>query len=296
MNPNESQELAIIQSSVSVMSERFELEQRMAKLFATSGLFTDIKGASQEQAIAQAYVKIALGNSMGFSPAESMQGIDLIQGRPSVGAQLRAARMQRAGYSWSVDQCDAKGCVLTLFRGDKKLGVISYLEDDAKAAGLFGKDNWKKDPASMFFARAITRAQRRFAPGVLSLDVMSTEEAIDHTDYMVVPMAEATAAKTTELAEKLKAKREEPKTPAQEPSKPAEPKVDPDPWSERVLTFKAKLGEPEFLAVLHAAIGSEDVTLVTAQNYKPVWAAMESAVKKEPAAPAVPAPKPGALF
>ena len=31
----------------------------------------------------------------------------------------------------------------------------------------------------MYFARAITRAQRRYAPGVLSLDILSTEEAID---------------------------------------------------------------------------------------------------------------------
>jgi hypothetical protein len=290
MNPNESQELAIIQSSVSVLSERFELEQRMAKLFAASGLFTDIKGASQEQAIAQAYVKIALGNSMGFSPAESMQGIDIIQGKPSVGAQLRAARMQRAGYTWTVDQCDWKGCILTFYKGDKKLGVISYLEEDATKAGLIGKDNWKKDAPSMFFARAITRGQRRFSPGVLSLDVMSTEEAIDHTDYTVVPMAEATHGKTEALADKLKAERDkQPKAdPVNEATKPEPVKgehaksevIDHDSWAGRCLSFKPKLGEAEFLAVLHATIGSEDVSMVTAENYKPVWAAMEKAVKK----------------
>ncbi len=299
MNPNESQELMVVQSSVAAISERFELEQRMAKLFAASGLFSDIKGASQEQAIAQAYVKIALGNSMGFSPAESMQGIDIIQGKPSVGAQLRAARMQRAGYTWTVDQCDWKGCTLTFYKGDKKLGAISYMEEDATKAGLIGKDNWKKDAPSMFFARSITRGQRRFAPGVLSLDVMSTEEAIDHTDYALVPMASATEQKTDALAEKLKAKREESKlAPAPAPvpaAQPApEPVIDPDSWAGRcVSTFKAKLGEPEFLAILHASIGSEDVSKVTTENYKSVWAAMEGACKKT--AEATP-PKPGALF
>ena len=41
---------------VSIQKDRFELEQRMANLFVSSGLFSDIKGHTAEQAIAQAYV------------------------------------------------------------------------------------------------------------------------------------------------------------------------------------------------------------------------------------------------
>jgi hypothetical protein len=183
-------------------AERFAMEQRMARVFVTSGLFGDIKGQSAEQSIAQAYVKIALGNSMGFSPAESMQGIDLIQGRPAISAQLRAARMQRAGFSWAPTATD-KGCWLAMFYQGKPImiprinpqtgeivrasdgsvaleqAIVSYTEIDARAAGLAGKDNYKKDPSSMYFARAVTRAQRRFAPGVLSGDILSREEAFD---------------------------------------------------------------------------------------------------------------------
>lgn len=159
--------------------QKFEMQQRAARLFAASGLFADIKGQNETQAIAQAFVKIALGDSMGFSPAESMQGIDLIQGRPAIGSQLRAARMQRAGYQWAVDQLDEKGCILRIFNGAQLLGVSSFLEADAKAANLLGKDNWKKNPRNMYFARAITNAQRWYAPGVLSGDVLSWEEAAD---------------------------------------------------------------------------------------------------------------------
>lgn len=159
--------------------EKFELQQRVARLFAASGLFSDIKGANETQAIAQAFVKIALGDSMGFSPAESMQGIDLIQGRPAIGSQLRAARMQRAGYQWAVDQLDEKGCVLRIFNGAQLLGTSSFTEVDAKAANLLAKDNWKKNPRNMYFARAITNAQRWYAPGVLSGEILSYEEAVD---------------------------------------------------------------------------------------------------------------------
>lgn len=183
-------------------AERFAMEQRMARVFVESGLFNDVKGSTPQQAIAQAYVKIALGNSMGFSPAESMQGIDLIQGRPAISAQLRAARMQRAGFSWAPTSTD-RGCWLALMQAGRPIMVprvdtstglimrdregsplleqatVSYTEEDAKKAGLLGKDNWKKDPSSMYFARAITRAQRRFAPGVLSGDILTREEAFD---------------------------------------------------------------------------------------------------------------------
>lgn len=166
---------------VSPEVEKFNMQQRAAKLFATSGLFADIKGADQTQMIAQAFVKIALGDSMGFSAAESMAGIDLIQGRPAIGAQLRAARMQRSGFRWRMDQLDDRGCVLTVFHGDAELGKSSFTEADAKAANLLGKDNWKKNPRNMYFARAITNAQRWYAPGVLSGDVLSYEEAQDLT-------------------------------------------------------------------------------------------------------------------
>lgn len=178
-------EVAVQQSAPQVVQvhspemQKFEMQQRAAKLFAASGLFSDIKGVDQTQAIAQAFVKIALGDSMGFSPAESMQGIDLIQGRPAIGSQLRAARMQRAGYRWRMDQLDEKGCVLTIFQGDMVLGTSSFVEADAKAQNLLGKDNWKKNPRNMYFARAITNAQRWYAPCVLSGEVLSYEEAAD---------------------------------------------------------------------------------------------------------------------
>lgn len=175
--------------------QRFEFHQRASKLFATSGLFSDIKGQTEAQAIAQAYVKISLGESMGFNPAESMTGIDIIVGRVAVGANLRAARMQRAGYSWDMLQLDDKGCRLRLKLNGKYLMcedinqqtgeitdvpvTVSFMLEDAVKANLAGKDNYKKNPRNMFFARAITNAQRWYAPGILGADILSTEEAQD---------------------------------------------------------------------------------------------------------------------
>ena len=210
---------------ISLQTQRFELEQRLANLFVASGLFSDIRGQTIEQSIAQAYVKIAIGHSMGFSPVESMQGIDIIQGRPVVSSQLRAGRMQRAGYSWNIDRLDNTGCELTVKNGTGVLGKASFLEADARAMGLLAKDNWKKDPSSMYFARAITRAQRRYAPGVLSLDIPTPDEAYDFPAESVITLPSqsamiATANKTEELKEKINAagtKKHKEVSPAEQP-------------------------------------------------------------------------------
>ena len=174
--------------------QRFELHQREARLFALSGLFADIKGTSEQQAIAQAFVKIDLGESIGLSSAEAMTGIDIIQGRVAISANIRAARMQRAGYDWDVLQLDNKGCRLQLkFKGQYLLCeeedangvvrrvpvVVSFTEADASLAGLLGKDNYKKHPRNMYFARAITNAQRWYAPGILSANILTSEEVED---------------------------------------------------------------------------------------------------------------------
>lgn len=226
--------------------EDFGHKQRLARLFAVSGCFQDIKTKNipEEQAIAQAFVKIELGESMGFTAAESMQGVHLISGTPAVNAQLRAARMQRAGFSWEIDWFyDDKGfctgCRLWLYRNGKPIlkparneageplvidgkvqmeqVSVAFLRRDAerlmtkiwdqgdgkppRTASVLEKDNWKNTPANMYFARAVTNAQRWYAPGVLSGDIPSTEEAMDFDP----PINRAEAA-TSEQAEALKAR------------------------------------------------------------------------------------------
>jgi hypothetical protein len=199
-----------IESRDKLIVQRAELDykQRLAKLFAKSHCFVDIdkdpegNWLPEEVSIARAVVKIELGASMGFSPAESMTGIDIIKGRVAIGASLRAARMQRAGYFWPQAVMNNKGCWLPLcFEGKPMLQptineegavimgpdglpvmsqiIVSFTKADAELAGLAAKDNYRKDPSSMYFARAVTRAQRRYGPGVLGVDALDTYEAYD---------------------------------------------------------------------------------------------------------------------
>ncbi len=199
----------------------FAFQQRRAKMFAMSGLFA-IKGVTADTAIAIAMVKIELGGSMGFSPAESLQYINVINGVTSIAAAARAARMQLSGYSWDLqwhddDAGECHGCTIWLRRNGKALmyqrrtpegllmwdsegkpvveqAHVSFLRKDAerllttmwddntrtkRRCSVLEKENWKMSPRNMYFARAISNAQRFYAPGCLNPGLLSTEEAMD---------------------------------------------------------------------------------------------------------------------
>ncbi|MDR9392678.1 MAG: hypothetical protein RI554_11705, partial [Trueperaceae bacterium] len=61
---------------------------RLADMFARSGYFTDAKDA------AQIGVKVLAGREMGFGPFASVNGVHVIQGKPTVGSNLMAAAVK----------------------------------------------------------------------------------------------------------------------------------------------------------------------------------------------------------
>jgi len=144
--------------------------QRVAKLLAMSNYF-DAKAAQGDTAIAQLATKILAGREMGYGPFASVQGIHVIQGKPVISANLMAAAVKRSGrYDYRVRKLDNDGCEVEFFQrtGDKweSLGKSAFTRDDAKAAGLLGKDNWSKFARNMFFARALSNGIRWFAADV----------------------------------------------------------------------------------------------------------------------------------
>lgn len=201
------------QQSLQNEADKLEFQQRLAKMFAASGVFEGWEEKKQnlspQQRIAQAMVKIQLGEACGMTPVEAMQSIYLVKGRPTLDAQIRAARMKRAGYDWVFVQLNDKGCTLipchknqpvTTLKNGRQIRCfvdengeparVSFTEADARLAGLLpAKDDssWKKYPVDLFFARAITRMQRRYASEVLNgAQVLDPSE----TDLMVLPEAE----------------------------------------------------------------------------------------------------------
>jgi len=141
--------------------EQFDSISRAAIVLAKSGFFKDV------QSEAQAIVKVMAGAELGLPPFASMSGISIIQGKPVLGANLIATLVKNdPRYDYRPVEHTDTACIIEWKEGGRVVGQSAFTWEEATRAQLTGKDNWKKYPSDMLFARAISRGARRFAPGI----------------------------------------------------------------------------------------------------------------------------------
>jgi hypothetical protein len=144
---------------------RFEEQTAIAKAFKDSGLFPDLKSE------AQAIVKVQAGLELGLEPFAAMQGIDIVQGKPRMNASLQAGLIKKSGrYNYKVLEHSEQVCKLEFYEkwGDswQSIGTSEFSMKEAQQAGLAAKDNWKKHPKNMLFARALSNGAKWYCADV----------------------------------------------------------------------------------------------------------------------------------
>lgn len=152
--------------------------------------------AGAKQAIPSAYqqnpgaVVLALGfaESRGLDILTVVGSVAFVGGKPIIDATLQRALAKRAGYVVRITRADDQAATVEIHEGGQKLGEATYTIGHAQAAGLAGKDNWRKNTEDMLVARATTRAIRRFAPDVMT-GVLAQDEAdeLDPTTVAAQP-------------------------------------------------------------------------------------------------------------
>ena len=147
---------------------------RIGKMMAISGYFQDARDA------AQAAVKVQAGMEMGFGPFASMTGIYIIQGRPSIGANLMASAVKsNPKYDYRVRAMSETVCRIEFFEltGGKResIGVSEFTAAEAKKAGV---KNMDKFPRNMLFARAMSNGIRWYCPDVFAGNPTYTPEEL----------------------------------------------------------------------------------------------------------------------
>lgn len=146
--------------------------ERLGELLAKSGYFKDASAAGQ------AVVKVLAGRELGFGPIASMTGINIIQGKIGIGANLLAAAVRRNGrYDYRVLTMTDKVCEVEFFEivnGKREsIGKSSFTAEDAAKAGT---QNMNKFPRNMLFARAISNGVKWYCPDVTGGPVYTPEE------------------------------------------------------------------------------------------------------------------------
>ena len=140
----------------------------LGETFHKSGMFADIKSASQ------AVVKIMAGAEMGISPFQAMSGIHIIQGKPTIGAGLMASRVKASGkYNYRVTEMSDTICTVEFTENGQSIGVSTFTIEDAKKAGTKNLDRF---PRNMLFARAMSNGVRWYCPDIYEGPVYVPEE------------------------------------------------------------------------------------------------------------------------
>jgi hypothetical protein len=102
-------------------------------------------------------VVIMYAKDLGIHPVKAlMSGFDIIQGKISMKPMMMNEMIRKAGHSIIVEKWGSDECIIKGTRSDNgDTLTIRFTLKDAELAGLLGKDNYKKNPKNMLFARAM---------------------------------------------------------------------------------------------------------------------------------------------
>jgi hypothetical protein len=125
-----------------------------------------VKGLRSPAAVLTVMLK---AHELGIPPVQGLSHIHIIEGKPTLSAELMLALILRAfpaalrGYP----QLDDHGCVIELARPGGVTQRFGFSMADAAKAGLSRKQVWGNYPRAMCRSRAISEAARSMFPDVL---------------------------------------------------------------------------------------------------------------------------------
>lgn len=143
-----------------------------------SGLFPKKFNGSPEQA----YLCALYGHELGMSAQESWAKIHMIEGQPTLSVHLQVAKAREAipNLIWKIVEHNSEICVIEHGRTKDDLQRTDFTINEAKAANLTSKNNWRNDTKAMLYARAAGRAIRWFYPETQRGGIVyNTEELSD---------------------------------------------------------------------------------------------------------------------
>ncbi len=150
-------------------------EMETAKVLASSDLLpSHLRGKPQNVLLVS---KVA--QSLGIDPMAALTQINVIDGKPTLGAALQAALVRRAGHRLHVEvDEESLTATATLHRSDDPdtAHKSTWTQAKAERAGLWGRGAWTNYPSVMLANRATTEVIRLGASDVLLGATYSPDE------------------------------------------------------------------------------------------------------------------------
>lgn len=154
---------------VSLMPQTFDGKFQMAQVLAQSGLLPTGLNTPQKVCVA-----LEWGHELQLSPMVAVNNIAVINGKPTLSADIMAAVVKRSpeygGIKWLQQNEKVAECEITriLSNGEKEVITSKFTIEDAEKAGLLGRDNWRKYPRRMLKHRCQSYGLRDMFPDILA--------------------------------------------------------------------------------------------------------------------------------
>ena len=159
---------------------------------------------------------VLYGAELGLGPMQSLNSIHVIEGRTAMSPELMRAMVARHGHRIDVIENTNEACEVKGIRADTgSTATVRWTMEDAKMAGLAGKNNWKTYPRAMLLARATSELCRIVFPDVIAGLSYTPEEvaSIEGVEYEpeivdpVVPVIDESDIVDADIVEEEKPQR-----------------------------------------------------------------------------------------
>jgi hypothetical protein len=140
------------------------MKQQAGELIKSGFLPAGIKTPEQAVAI------MLKGRELGIPPMQALSHIHIINGKPTMSAELMLAQIMRLHPKTKISYPvrSAEKCEVKVTREGSEASVFSFSIQDAQAAGLLSNPTWKKYPRAMLHARVVSEMARSLFPDAIS--------------------------------------------------------------------------------------------------------------------------------
>lgn len=194
---NETQAIELRTDRAAFEPSNVEQALVLATKMSASGLMP--RSFQKPEAILTA---IVMGRELGLTAMQSVRSIHVIEGKPSMSADLIVGLVKRSAdclYFQLVESTNIVARYETHRKGDPKPTAMAFSFEDAKLAQVTGKDNWKKYPAAMLRARCGTALARAVYPDI-AMGLYDPDELEPARERDVTPAPAPTTRKPREKA------------------------------------------------------------------------------------------------
>lgn len=176
-------------TQLGVIPKTVEEAITIAKAFALSGLYPDIKNAGM------ALAKILMGAEFGFGPAASMNAFHIVKGKAQMsGVSIATLIKKHAHYSYKILDHSITKCSIGFYEDGEELGIETFDVTDAKRQGTGAPTQYDagmlaKFPKIMLFNRAMSNGAKFHCPDIFGGQAIYSEGEIEDAEYTTIPEA-----------------------------------------------------------------------------------------------------------